>query len=253
MNNSNFNYREIFNQRGNDYHQAMLQFPHTRKAEFEAIIDVAQLNENDLVFDFPSGGGYLTNFIKPDVVVLSGETSKVFAHCKNGKRNEEIFLCHFDTFPIKSNSIDKVISLAGVHHQKEKRLLYKEANRILKPGGIFCIADVEQGSNVALFLDTWVNRFSSQGHKGFFLNDSSAKDIKNSQFDITFNESINYYWQFDSLSDMTTYCKLLFGMDKAKAHDVLLGIEKYLGYTQRSDLYLLPWQLLFIKAIKAQK
>jgi len=48
---------------------------------------------------------------------------------------------------IGNNSVDRVLSLAGLHHltAKQKQQFFFEAHRVLRPGGLIVVADVMQG------------------------------------------------------------------------------------------------------------
>ena len=77
-------YKAIFNQRGDAYHQAMDEFPEARNQEFLNIIKLADLKQSQTVCDVPSGGGYSQRYLPyEDYEIVALETSKAFyKYCK---------------------------------------------------------------------------------------------------------------------------------------------------------------------------
>ncbi len=246
-----YTYPEIFNQRGKMYHQAMLKYPWARKSEFDYAIQFAKLEAGQILCDIPSGGSYISTFLNPKVKLLSIETSAEFMQCAQSHPNETALICEdLGNISLLSNTIDRVISLAGSHHLEDKHIFYNEVHRILKPTGVFCLADVRKDSEVDGFLNTFVNQNSSMGHQGDFLTEATAETLSSIGFKITHDESIKFYWIFESLLEMIDFCRLLFGIDQASESDILKGIQEYLGYEIIEDKYYLNWELYFFQAIK---
>lgn len=244
-------YKDIFNQRGILYHQGMLKYPLARAEEFNHIIRLSDLQQELVICDVPSGGCYISKFIQQQLKIISIETSSEFIKDSQNTANNTILVCEDITdIPLNSNSIDRIISLAGLHHVEGKINFYKEAYRLLKPKGIFCIADALEDSKVAKFLNIFVDEYNSMGHKGNFFTEQTKKELESINFQVVHNASISYYWCFDSVASMVDYCQLLFGIDKANYNQILGGIEKYLGYYLEDDKCHMNWELYFIKSIK---
>lgn len=73
-------YAYIFNQRGLDYHKAMLMLPNSRDNEFTNIVNQVEYSSEMTIIDMPSGGNYLKSFLPTSVKVIPLETSSVFAN-----------------------------------------------------------------------------------------------------------------------------------------------------------------------------
>jgi SAM-dependent methyltransferase len=243
-------YEEIFEKRGHLYHKAMTLYPEARREEFDNIIKLAQIRHGHIICDIPSGGGYLKNFIYNRVDVVSIETSRAFAKLCKANGNSYVLHTNLNNLPIKTNSVDRVLALAGLHHVEDKRSFYLESYRILKSEGIFCIADARQGSMVSMFLDVFVNEHNSMGHRGAYLDENTKCELEKCGFDVNYSSAIKYYWRFASIDDMVAYFQLLFGIDKASHEEILYGIAKYLGYSRVNKEYCLNWELTFYRAIK---
>ena len=244
-------YTVIFNQRGNAYHQAMAEFPAARDQEFLNIVRLADLQPGQTVCDVPSGGGYLQRYLPcEDYEVIALETSKAFyQYCKaNGKCRAILTELHNINLP--DASADCVISLAGLHHVPDRPAIFREAYRILKPGGSCCVADVKANTQAAEFLNVFVDRWSSMRHKGDFLGSDAPSELELAGFSLGDHYLSHYHWQFPSVEDMCRYVALLFGLDLAQPEDVLKGIDKHLGYHSVDGVCRMNWDLLFMKGIK---
>lgn len=243
-------YDEIFENRGHLYHKAMTLYPQARKEEFDNIIAIANINEGGVICDIPSGGGYIKKFIDKKVDIVSIEQSRAFAKlCRdNGATN--VVRANLNNLPIKTDSVDRILSLAGLHHIEDKISLYGEFHRILESKGLLCIADAWHSGMVSMFLDRFVHEHNSTGHRGTYLNENTQSELEKCGFDVDNCEAIKYYWRFFSIDDMLTYFRLLFGIDKATNDQIRGGITQYLGYSIDNGECRVNWELTFYKAIK---
>jgi SAM-dependent methyltransferase len=247
-----FTYSDIFNVRGVDYHQAMVTDPNARRTEFETVVQLAELNEDQLIYDVPSGGCYLKNFIHKPIQLISVESAAEFIKQTEHSDYRDVVTCeNLLNIPLASEQADRVISLAGTHHLTNQTAFYHEIYRLLRPGGIFCLADVRKGSGVAKFLNIFVDQYSSTGHQGIFLSASTQQELEAAGFKIAFAQPLTYYWRFRSVERMTHYCQLLFGIDRATQAQIRDNISRYLGYSVHQDnTCFLNWELYFWKATK---
>jgi SAM-dependent methyltransferase len=243
-------YRDIFQKRGHLYHQAMTLYPWARAEEFHHILRMADLQDGDIVCDIPSGGGYLRIFVERTVSLLHIETSEVFADLclSNGVSN--VMLATMEDIPFGNGSVDKVLSLAALHHVDKKERFFSEANRILKKGGTLTIADVRAHSTASEFLDGFVNAHNTMGHKGNYIHDKTQGDLVKNGFAIMQSTPILFHWEFDTPQAMGRFCQMLFGIDNADSAQIVEGIQKHVGYSAGRSGCLMNWELFFINARK---
>lgn len=248
-------YQAIFNQRADAYHKAMLTWPNARDQEFFAILQNLTITTETRILDIPAGGGYLANYIPNSVKLHHLETSKLFAdlfhqYCHSGSKHP-LSLCNLNQLPQTDNSVDIVLSLAGLHHTEDKQPLFNELYRCLRPNGIFVLADAQEYSSIAGFLDGWVNEKNTMGHNGWYLNNQTLQQLRKSGFECINHENRDYHWCFQNKLQAGEYCKLMFGIDCASAEEVSDALEKALGFDTLSNGRIgLCWQLHFITARK---
>lgn len=245
-------YSDIFNQRGQFYHQAMVKYPLARRAEFEMVLTWLRLVPGLILCDAPSGGGYLRNFVTvPDIKIYSVETSQVFAReIEDGLNNQNLFCHSISDLPLASNSIDRVLSLAGLHHVDPQIDFYQEAYRILSPGSSLLVADVRTGSGVDQFLNCFVDQHSTMGHTGRFLGEHTLSELESCGFQIAAAQPESYVWILPNPEALAHYCQLLFGIDRADSETILDGIQTCLGYQMTDVGCQMNWELFFVQAIK---
>ena len=234
-------YEEIFDLRGKLYHQAMQAFPRAREEEFLNVIEHASIKPGMTIVDVPSGGAYLAPYL-PGSNLISLESSHAFA--EPAKNSTESVLTYKDNaFPLGRQSVDRVLSIAGMHHIADKQQFFSEVYRILKPDGLLVAADVAEGSPVRTFLDEFVGKYSDTGHSGWYFGDNTRREINNSHFEIVQDRLLQYHWRAPDKQQLVKFCRTLFGMVHADDDITEEGIGDYLGLKEDANGCRLNWEL----------
>ncbi|MES2811158.1 MAG: class I SAM-dependent methyltransferase [Bacteroidota bacterium] len=230
-------YNILFQDRANNYHLAMQEYPNVRIHEFKSLISSTNFSDLKMVLDIPSGGGYLKNHLPDHVNIISTDFSEGF-------KNDDIKLVSPEKLPFESNSFDAIFSLSGMHHLNNVPLFVEECLRILKKDRNFVFADVKKDSNVDFFLNNFLNEYSSLGHKGdFFYQNYFEKhsNIQNKIIDCQYNE---YPFLFNDETELIRFFKLFFGLDKASDIIILEGVRDILGIEKTSKGLEVNWGLI---------
>jgi SAM-dependent methyltransferase len=235
------NYSDIFKLRGQLYHRAMQQFPDARAQEFINVLAEARIAPHMTIVDVPSGGAYLSRYLQ-DVHLIGLELTQIFAELAVEQR-QDVLLYENDQFPLRSFSVDRVLSIAGLHHVEHKARLFREMRRILKPGGLVLLADIAEDSFVQHFLDDFVGRYSDTGHSGWYFGDSTRSELEEAGLEIVTDKPLNYFWCAPDINQLAEFCRTLFGMVRTDTRTVAEGIQDCLGVCEMGNQVGLNWQL----------
>lgn len=233
--------------------KCMLNFPEARAKERDCLLSKVNILSEFSVLDIQSAAGYLSDKVYKN---LDG---KVSCYClePSDVHRQRLQPFHIainnpiEYFPsIATNTIDVAIGLAGLHHSNCHQSTINEMARTLKPGGQFAICDVIVGSNIALWLNEYVDKHSVAGHKGNFVQQYILKTQCETAGLIDVNEQVEQVpWHFPSENDLISFFKGLFGLTSS-LEEVKEAIHHYFEIIVEPDLVTVPWHLLYVSGIK---
>jgi arsenite methyltransferase len=152
---------------------------------------LASLKEGEVVLDLGSGAGF-DCFLAANAV---GKTGKVIGvdmtpemvekarenASKGGYKNVEFRLGEIETLPVADNSVDAIISNCVINLSPEKDRVFKDAYRVLKPGGRLMVSDIvllnELPDSIKKSVAAYIGCVAGASKKDDYL-----KDIKTAGF-----------------------------------------------------------------------
>ena len=249
------NYLETFDARGHLYNDAMSTCPMARNAELNALLDSVPILPGQTIIDAPAGGGYVADAVndklKGDIEIICVEPSQKFASAI--QTTHTVHNCPLDAIPLPPESIDVVLSLAGLHHVPDRKSIYREWARLLKPGGYISVGDVGADTPTGEFLNTFVDRHTAEGHEGIFIEpDEFTQKLSEVGLNVKSEALIDVPWIFPNRKTLGEFCHSLFGLKGVSQETVVDALVDSVGVTILEDTKVaLQWQLQYAVAHKA--
>lgn len=230
-------YEAIFQERGKSYHLAMSQFPYARKNEFLELFRYRPLSTGEHVLDVPSLGGYIKTIIPEISEVISLDFSAPWkSEVKHVKPLEDWNL---------GASCQRAVCLAAMHHMEDLTGFLENLSRHILPGGVIHLADVWKNSRIRTFLDGFVDRHTTTGHRGLYRDwhsESFPAQLKPS------NPGLRTCpWIFKNDHDMALFCKHLFCIQDVSDEEIIDVLTHEIGVTRMPQHLQLEWELDYVE------
>lgn len=231
----NLSYPEIFEQRGDQYHDAMMRCPRARDSEFETLFTTAPVAAGQRVLDIPAGGGYLARFLPATAELLSLELTAGFG---------TNIAVHDAGHPWEWGNFDHVVCLAALHHIEQQADFIRGLVARLRPGGTLHVADVRRGSGLSQFLDEFVGLHNATGHEGNYLVEDA--DFFAAIGRVSRIGEFACPWVFVDEAQMLEFCTRLFGLADCPPEQLLLALREHVGVERCAGGVRLNWRLLYV-------
>lgn len=132
-------------------------------------VALASLKEGDVVLDLGSGAG-LDCFLAANEVGKEGKvigvdmTPEMIDKARENRKrgnydNVEFRLGEIENIPAADNSVDVIISNCVINLSPDKRRVFKEAFRVLKPGGRLMVSDIVLTKGLPDFIKNSVEAY----------------------------------------------------------------------------------------------
>ena len=234
-------YAEIFSERGAAYHAAMAACPNARDAEFHTVLGPLRGRSRGLLCDMPSGGGYLAAYLPSGIRYVGVDPSDDFIDaCPSGL---DRIRADLTAVPLEDASVDYIVSLAGLHHEKDLAAVFREMHRLLKPTARAILADVSVDTAPAIFLNGFVHGNNPMGHEGRFLDGQTSKVLEDSGFHLLDDRIVTVPWRFETREQAGQFCRELFWMPSLDSGAIADAMEREIGFEQVNGHLLVRWML----------
>lgn len=237
-------YDKTFTRRAAAYTYAVKTYPNALKEEFDTAVKMCgPLEAGDCLVNIPAACIEIEPFLPAGVKHVAIETNAEFA------RINSVAVGSFGAIPLDSGGASHILCLASLHHAtvEERLQFYREAWRVLKPGGRLVIGDVDAGTAQAAWLNEFVDAHNSMGHIGLFWQEDDVVGIESVGFKTTTNLQ-EYLWRFNGQKEEIDFVRHLFGLDLADDAVIASGLEEYFPGRQRNTL---PWALRYFIGVKS--
>jgi SAM-dependent methyltransferase len=246
-------YERTFEARGGSYNAATALCPEARATERRLLLDLLACEPGEVVSDAPAGGGYLAAGMARAVgatgQVVCVEPSPVFA--AGTPAGIACVRALPEALGLAAGAVDRVGSLAAMHHLDAKQPYVAEVFRVLRPGGRFGLAEARTNSPVARFLNGSVHRLTDTGHVGRFVaaGEITAR-LTAAGFGAVSEREHAYTWDFPDHATMVRYCHDLFGLVSAAPDEVARVLADDLGIVEDAAGAHLRWSLVYAVGTK---
>lgn len=155
-------------------------------------IALASLKKGEVVLDLGSGGGF-DCFLASEKVGAKGKVigvdmtaemlDKARENSRNGGyKNVEFRLGEIENLPVADNAVDVIISNCVINLSTDKKKVFQEAFRVLKPGGRLMVSDLVILKKLPDFIKESVEAYVGC-IAGALMKDEYLRDIKSAGFD----------------------------------------------------------------------
>lgn len=254
---------EDFNIRGELYRLAFEVAPNARYQDMKYLYEWIKPKRGEIGLDIAAGTGFVTKYLAewtgntvyatdPSSVQLSALQQR----CEGlpvitveGSLSEDNTMQKLNKV---IGTVDIITSFGGIHHaideqgENKQKMIFNNADKLLRPGGRFVAVDVGSGTNLAQHFETSVKNNCLTSHKEKWLSKERLQGelIEGTDLQYVKSEIIPIQWVFDSTCQMALFMKGLHAYDMS-IEDIISDLQSILGYEEKNGKVFLNWPLLF--------
>jgi SAM-dependent methyltransferase len=237
---------------GRPYQLAMELAPQARDAEFRLPLALAAPRAGEVLVDCPSGGAYLRPVlaeVAPGCRYIPFESKPDYAAFV-----PDLVMGDWLALPFADGTVDVLLSIAALHHLLGGRgPFYREGARVLAPGGRLVVADVAEDTGPARWLDAFVGRRSSEGHRADFLEAGrERRALEAAGLEVRHAALAHYAWDFADRPAACRFMKGLFRLDQPGLAEIEGAIGEFLGWAEGPGARI-RWTLLHLRADRPEE
>ena len=227
---------------------AMADYGASRHAERDALLELVNWRPGMVTLDVQSAAGFLSDAIRQnlggDVTTLCLEPSdELRQRLSSAHTAIDNPVEHFTS--VADQSVDAVLGLVGLHHSQSHGATIRESFRVLKPGGQCAYCEVESGSNIARWLNDFVDANNPAGHEGNFVEPGAMAELfREAGFESVTESRREVPWRFNAREDIPRFFRGLFGLACSEA-DVAAAMADYFTVRPEGDHWLVDWHLQY--------
>lgn len=193
---------------------------------------IASIQEGETVLDLGSGAGF-DCFLASERVGPAGKvigvdmTEEMVARAeanasRGGYKNVEFRLGEIESLPIEDESIDLIVSNCVINLVPDKKAAFKEAHRVLRPGGRMIVSDIVLQGELPKFIresvEAYVGCVSGAAEKEEYLDSMRSAGFE----DVRVMEEAAF--SLDWVTCRPADLKILDGLEISK--EELKGVER---------------------------
>ncbi len=245
-----FEYQTLFDQRGDLYSRANRLYPEARAEEAATLLSYLALSAGARWLDVSAGGGYLSERARAQGLPparFSCDGSLAFLLSGGGSASGCVAAA--ERLPFPDGRFAAAASLAALHHSEDPRAACRELLRVTSRAGRAVLGDAAAGSETARFLNSFVDRHTSSGHRGRFYSPeelegffaaAGGRDARGVQ--------ARLFWRLPSRADAVVFFRSLFGLVPSTTDSEIEEALNDLGAASKEGTFAIPWTMNYASA-----